>query len=309
MIPSPGPSPPPGDGSGASMLEVGDRPLLPHILPPRLGAPGLAWPALPLPSKLHGLARIVFVLARGLMCQSQDRVSLAPCAFSCPKSLWRTGIPGARGGCSWWGCSGRGWKIWHLCAPSPGYHGDRTSLVVIAWSWPVVQAAHRKGDTAPGMWLLRHRGQCASPVPPASTLSPPTPSPPWPYAEVPEVPCQLWQSPVVSHASSEIVSSCLLVLGKRERGGCERWLHHGVSAGCQLLLGRQEPQDPSGGHMGVSSSRQPCRNSSLPVPGRAAPGPQRGTGLGTVGRTRWWCGLGVPAPQGTWERWSGAAGG
>lgn len=165
----------------------GQAPPAPHPAP----AAGSARPALPLPSKLHGLARIVFVLARGLMCQSQDRVSLAPCVFSCPKSLWRTSIPRARGGCSWWGCSGRGWEIWHLCAPSLGCHGDRTSLVVIAWSWPVVQAAHRKGDTAPGVWLLRHRGQCASPVPPASTLSPPTPSPPRPYAEVPEVPCQL----------------------------------------------------------------------------------------------------------------------
>lgn len=56
-------------------------------------------------------------------------------------------------------------------------------------------------------------------------------------------------------------------------------LHCGASAGCRLLLGRWEPQVPSGGHMGANKQPPPARsNSSPPVLVRVAPGPMRGPG-------------------------------
>lgn len=75
----------PSLGAGASVLEVGDGPLLPHVLPPRLGAPGWAWPALPLPSEPRWLASAMFVLARRVACRSQGEDELGTVCLLPPR--------------------------------------------------------------------------------------------------------------------------------------------------------------------------------------------------------------------------------
>lgn len=70
-VPFSRPFPAPGDGSNASVLEVGDWPLLLHILPRVWECRDSAWPVLHLPSEPCWLASTMFVLARRLVCWSQ----------------------------------------------------------------------------------------------------------------------------------------------------------------------------------------------------------------------------------------------
>ena len=261
---------------------------------------------------------------------ARGRMSLAPCAFSRPGcgSLQRVGIPlgpvaGTGGGCSWRGFSGRG-------------VGEMAPLCTLAGlpRWQSLAGGH-SAVTAGGAWCS-HRGGCSSrdAAPPAlgsacacqpgavdvwapscAHLIPPAPMP------GPPCPAQRCQKHRTGFSSGRALCFSVPALKSLAvfywcfANESEGAASAGCAVGRALAAGSRWDAGNRRTHLGAtwepaSSRCRPHCNSSPPVLDRAAPGASGETGLGTVGRTRRWRGLGGPSPTGSpGERRSRAAGG
>lgn len=301
-------------------MAVGDEPLLSLWL----GAPGSAWPALPLPTEPLWLASAGFVLAGRLACRSQgeDELGTTTCLLPprlrvSPESRHPAGDGGRDAVGLFW--LGRGGEIRHLRAPSPACRRGRASPAGTVRLWPVGHGAHTEGDAAPpapgSMCACQPGGvdtwapSCAHPIPPAPTLGAPCPA------------RRCWKrhagfSPGRALCFSMPALKSLVVFYWRLANKSEGAASAACAVGQALAAGSRWDAGNRRTHLGAtwepaSSHHQPCGNSSLPVLGRVAPGPGWGHRAGDSGQDEavaWaW---GGPGPAGSpGERWSGAVGG